>query len=1042
MSNCRLCGFQNAPGTKFCTNCGSYQWNGEEEVHREDSSSSSSDPGSEAPEAAEQRPAIRIIAGRKGPSNGERAGAEGAGPKARARRIQESNVATTPVAVAISLATPELEVEPPDVASCEILVRNTGSLVDQFVLSVEGPASQWASVDPPILNLYPDDEPAVALVSFQPPRTSSTPAGPAAFWVRATSREDPLVSEAAAGRLDVRPYVDIATSIVPQTSEGKRGAEHDLTIRNLGNGLINVALAAGDPDRLLNFRIQPEVVQIPAGDYGMAMVAVAPRKRMWIGAPKPRSFFVDGMIEKGPGFRIDARHEQLPMIPPWAVRVAVLVLLPLAILLLYLLLTAKIPPVIGLTQVEAVQRLQDAGLQSNTLNVVSEEMPVGRVVTTEPLRNGRVRKGTDVLLSISAGLDPVRLPNLRGLDAGVARSQLLLAGLTARKDQEENESVGPGQVFATEPAAGGLAARGSQVVLKVVPGGSDPRDAGIVDFGPVDPGTGFPAWYQDSSAGGLRLELCLEGPPLCTNARDAFVGSAPDGEAHYWYAEAQTMTSPLNQGEIVFRSAVVAAFGVAAENGCEPRACAERTFSLIEIAAEAGTLIPGGIYKITHPFGTSTITANSSGGITREIGREEIGCFSNPPTECEWEVVQSGRVGPFLVWDHGAGAPPAGYVGDGTTFHTVTGSPTGNNLVRITGPELGDGLSSDQFLIVGKVSPSSTPPPGQAGVNPDPPSITVPSHRAGVASPPQLVTIRNHGDGSLRVSEIQVSGVDNEDWRLARQNCTGHTIPGGASCQISVTVTPSGDGPTNGQLTVMSNAFGAPHRIALSGAGQASQIEASPASLDLGSVPATVSTPPKTVSIKNAGTTDLVVSRAEISGPNAGDFMITANACSARVPPGKDCTIRVAFKPTTGGERNAALSLTTDAPVPGTVQSIALTGTGQAPSSKISPPSMDVVPGTPGTVTLSSVGTTALVVKDIRIEGPNASTFSVAGSCAVGGSVAPGGSCVLSVAVNPALVEGLLSCIKGTLIVATDDPGSPEQRVNLVARPALPVSPC
>jgi hypothetical protein len=1070
MNPCRFCGFQNAPGTKFCNNCGSYQWDAAEfePPAPPERPAKKREPNGEAeaarpdPSDSPERPAVRIISGRArqpqprpqpgpppGPEPGPPPGAEQA---ARARPKPEAATAVKQeappprreipgrvpgrVAVAVLLPTPELEVEPPNVVTCEIRVKNTGALVDRFTLTVEGPAAQWATIDPPSLNLYPESEPAIALLSFQPPRAPNTPSGPAPFVVRATSREDPSVTETVAGVLEVDRYVDVTTSLVPQTSRAKKGAVHELSLRNRGNGFVDVALTAADPDNQLGFAVQPPVLSVNPGDYEIARVEVIPLKKNWIGAPQLRQFAVEGQIENGPAVRVDGRHEQIAIIPAWVVKFVPLVVLPLLALLGYLLFTAKIPPVIRLTQAEAETRLLDAGFDPSFSNVASEEIAAGRVVSTEPPREGRIRKGTDVAVFVSAGPDPLTVPELKGLDAGVARSQLLTLGLTSRSQAEDDDSVGPGQVFDSDPAAGELVPREAQVVLKVAPGGSNPANRGIVDFGPVDPATGFPSWYQDGTKSGLRLALCLDGAPLCSNSLEAFPGSPPDGTANYWSAAIEPFSSPLNQGNITFRSAVVAAFGATGEAPCPPRSCAERTFSLIEVLADAGALTPGATYRITHPFGTSTITANSSGGITAEIGREEVGCFSNPPEECAWEVVQTGRVGPFLTWADEA--PPAGFVGDAVTPHKVTGSPTGNNLVKITGPGLGDGLSTDLFVVEGKVSVSSTPPPGQAGVNPDPPNLVVPVQRAGVASPPQTVTLQNHGDGNLKISDIQVVGTNNEDWKLSAQNCTGQTIPGGGSCEVKVTVTPSADGPTNGELTVVSNAFGNPHKVALSGTGQAAGVEAAPPELDLGTSPAGVTTAPKNVTIKNAGTADLVVARAEITGPNAGDFLLTSNACNAKVAPGKDCLIKVSFKPSTGGKRSAQLSITSDAPVAGTVNNIALTGTGQASSSKLAPTKLEITNDKPGTVTLSSTGTSDLKVESIKVEGPNASSFTPGGNCAAGGTVAPGGACTVDVKLTSNLLD--LTCVKGTLVIKTDDPSAAEHRVDLVGRGPLALS--
>ena len=60
------------------------------------------------------------------------------------------------------------------------------------------------------------------------------------------------------------------------------------------------------------------------------------------------------------------------------------------------------------------------------------------------------------------------------------------------------------------------------------------RARGLSAVGPVNPATGFPDWwYQDGN--GLKLQLCLDGPPFCLAAASDL---APPDEAFWWQAEA------------------------------------------------------------------------------------------------------------------------------------------------------------------------------------------------------------------------------------------------------------------------------------------------------------------------------------------------------------------------------------------------------------------------------------------------------------------------------------------------------------------------
>src|SRR5438874_2416689 len=152
--------------------------------------------------------------------------------------------------VTVSTSPTECNVAPGESASCEILVRNTGTVVDQFTLQVEGDAAVWAVVEPPALNLYPGSEPGVSTLRFFPPRSPQTASGPARFALRATSREDPSVSATARGVLNVAPYYDLAAELVPHTSQGRRRAEHRFLVNNQGNTRMRAAVNATDPDNV------------------------------------------------------------------------------------------------------------------------------------------------------------------------------------------------------------------------------------------------------------------------------------------------------------------------------------------------------------------------------------------------------------------------------------------------------------------------------------------------------------------------------------------------------------------------------------------------------------------------------------------------------------------------------------------------------------------------------------------------------------------------------------------------------------------------
>jgi hypothetical protein len=219
--------------------------------------------------------------------------------------------------------------------------------------------------------------------------------------------------------------------------------------------------------------------------------------------------------------------------------------------------------------------------------------------------------------------------------------------------------------------------------------------------GPVNPDTGFPFWYED--ANGLRLDLCLDGPPNCLAAPADLV--APEGEAFWWQAE-----STAGPGLLVLAQEA-AYIGDGAGQ--------EMAFSRIRFVARSG-LEPGATYTVTHPYGTDTYTANDEGAVPANRGTEDIGCEVAP---CDFGLATTSRLGPFLTWDtfghpELGTPPPAGFVGDAATEHKVVGSPLGTNFFRIEGPgvnteptdacptvdgPISDCVESDLFTVQGKI---------------------------------------------------------------------------------------------------------------------------------------------------------------------------------------------------------------------------------------------------------------------------------------------------------------------------------------------------
>ncbi len=280
-------------------------------------------------------------------------------------------------------------------------------------------------------------------------------------------------------------------------------------------------------------------------------------------------------------------------------------------------------------------------------------------------------------------------------------------------------------------------------------------------------------------------------------------------------------------------------------------------------------------------------------------------------------------------------------------------------------------------------------------------SLAFGSVNTGVTTAAQTVTVTNTGTASLIVSGVTTT---DPQFAVATNLCT--TVPVAGSCTITVSFAPTATGPVAASLRIATNAVGSPSSVALSGTGLAPVATASPATLAFGSANTGTTTVSQAVTIGNSGNAPLTVSSIALTGTDPGSFTLTPTTC-APIPAGGTCTVNVAFRPTSSGAKSAAVTVTHNSDnLAGSTSSVALTGTGLAPTAAVTPATLAFGSVTTGTVstgqtiTVSNTGNAPLTVTSIAVTGTNAANFTATPTgCA---TVAAGGSCIISVTFAPA----------------------------------------
>jgi len=301
-----------------------------------------------------------------------------------------------------------------------------------------------------------------------------------------------------------------------------------------------------------------------------------------------------------------------------------------------------------------------------------------------------------------------------------------------------------------------------------------------------------------------------------------------------------------------------------------------------------------------------------------------------------------------------------------------------------------------------------------------PASLSFGSQGTGTTSNPQTINITNPSNVKINVASIVSSG------NFSQTNDCGASLSPGASCQVSVTFSPTATGSQSGNITITDSTRISPLAIALSGTGvNGPYLTSYPSQQNFSPQAVGASSSPAAIVIENTGNASLNVTGINITGINSSDFTQTNN-CGGPLAPAGTCTVNVKFTPTAGGSRIANLSVTDTAP--GSPKAVALTGTGLAADFTLSlaPGSLSsksVNPGQSATFTLSL--------------GPSGSFSGVVNlNCSITPVVTPSPTCTLSnssVQISGGTVQSI------TVTVGTTAPASSGAISERYLRPGPPL---
>lgn len=184
-------------------------------------------------------------------------------------------------------------------------------------------------------------------------------------------------------------------------------------------------------------------------------------------------------------------------------------------------------------------------------------------------------------------------------------------------------------------------------------------------------------------------------------------------------------------------------------------------------------------------------------------------------------------------------------------------------------------------------------------------------------------------------------------------------------------------------------------------------VTANEVSADFGTVVVGQTSPTTTMTLTGAGTTPTILGAGALSGAGASSFAITQDTCSGKsLGYGQTCAVTASVTPQHVGDLAATFVIPDNTAVGQRALSLAATGTslsrGFPDSTTLDFATVPVgQTSKPQTVTISSIGSANLVLGQATVGGPDSSAFAISADTCSGKSIAPNGTCTVSVTASP-----------------------------------------
>lgn len=176
------------------------------------------------------------------------------------------------------------EVSPGHTIRMKVNIRNVGTVVETYNISILGPANSWVTPIPNEISLFPGDEGSTTLM-IRPTKTSTLTAGRYVVGVKATSQVQWTERTVAEFTVDVEPFHTFKALFARSTLDMRRRAQTYVQVSNDGNSSVDFNLAVIDPDGRLKVKVEKENFTLRPGEPTWINVTVRGHMKLF-GRPR------------------------------------------------------------------------------------------------------------------------------------------------------------------------------------------------------------------------------------------------------------------------------------------------------------------------------------------------------------------------------------------------------------------------------------------------------------------------------------------------------------------------------------------------------------------------------------------------------------------------------------------------------------------------------------------------------------------------------------------------------------------------------------